>query len=225
MAAHFAVRGPGHLSPHPGGQALGGAERPQGRHEPPAMGGSAVSQERIAYSLVRPVYPSPAGLVTSVDAEGQPNIITLGEIFNLSIHEPVIVGIAIAPARYSHQLISQQREFVVNLPTAELLPKVLACGSMSGRDKDKFAEIGLTPLPATHVRPPLIAECPVNIECRVLDIQTIGDHDLFQGEVLAHHVSRDVLNDEGQFDPAKLSTVVLAGGHFFDVGEHLRGWK
>jgi flavin reductase (DIM6/NTAB) family NADH-FMN oxidoreductase RutF len=184
-----------------------------------------VSKERVAYSLVRPVFPSPAGLVTSVDAEGRPNIITLGEIFNLSISQPVIVGIAIAPARYSHELISKQGEYVVNLPTAELLPRVLACGSMSGRDKDKFAEVGLTPLPATHVKPPLIAECPVNIECRLLKVETIGDHDLFQGEVLAHHVSPEVLTEEGKFDPSKLSTVVLAGGHFFDLGEHLRGWK
>ncbi len=184
-----------------------------------------MSRERVAYSLVRPVYPSPAGLVTSVDAEGRPNIITLGEIFNLSISQPAIVGIAIAPARYSHELISKQGEYVVNLPTAELLPKVLACGSMSGRDKDKFAEVGLTPLPATHVKPPLIAECPVNIECRVLKVETIGDHDLFQGEVLAHHVSPEVLTEEGKFDPSKLSTVVLAGGHFFDLGAHLRGWR
>ncbi len=184
-----------------------------------------MTAKRVPYPLSRPVYPSPAGLVTSVDAEGRPNIITLGEIFNLSIREPVIVGIAMAPERYSHELISRQKEYVVNLPPAALLPKVLACGSMSGRDKDKFAETGLTPLPATHVKPPLIAECPVNIECRVLQIETIGDHDLFQGEVLAHHVSPDVLTDDGKLDPDKLSTIVLAGGHFFDLGEHLQGWR
>jgi len=184
-----------------------------------------VTTERVSYRLFRPVFPSPAGLITSVDQEGRPNIITLGEVFNLSIAEPVIVGIAIAPARYSHELISRQREFVVNLPPAALLPKVLACGSMSGRDKDKFAEIGLTPIPATQVKPPLIAECPVNLECRVVSIRTIGDHDLFAGEVLVHHVSPEVLNEAGQFDPAKLSAVVLAGGHFFDLGEHLRNWK
>jgi flavin reductase (DIM6/NTAB) family NADH-FMN oxidoreductase RutF len=184
-----------------------------------------VSEERISYQLFRPVYPSPASLVTSVDAEGKANIITLGETFNLSIRQPVIVGIAIAPERYSHKLISQQREFVVNLPTADLLPQVLHVGSVSGREHDKFAETGLTPVPATRVKPPLIAQCPVNIECRLLDVQTIGDHDLFQGEVLAHHVSPDVLNAEGKLDPAKLSTIVMAGGHFFALGKHLRAWK
>ena len=184
-----------------------------------------MSHERVLYEPFRPVYPSPASLVTSADAAGKPNIITLGETFNLSVRSPVIVGIAIAPERYSHQLIREQKEFVVNLPPASLLPQVLQVGSVSGRDHDKFAEIGLTPLPATQVEPPLIAECPVNIECRLLFVQTIGDHDLFAGEVLAHHVDPEVLGENGKLDAAKLSTIVLAGGHFYGLGEHLRGWR
>jgi len=184
-----------------------------------------VSAKRVLYDPFRPVYPSPAALITSVDAEGRPNIITLGETFNLSIRDPVVVGIAIAPERYSHALISTQREFVVNLPPAALLPQVMQAGSMSGRDHDKFAEIGLTPLPSIHVKPPLIAECPVNIECKLLWVKTIGDHDLFAGEVLAHHVDPDVLGENGRFDPGKLSAIVMAGGHFFGVGEHLRNWR
>jgi len=156
-----------------------------------------------------------------VDAAGKPNIITLGEVFNLSVREPVIVGIAIAPQRYSHELISAQGEFVVNLPPASLFSKVLACGQCSGRDTDKFETIGLTPLPAAEVKPPLIAECIVNIECRVLKIESIGDHDLFQGEVLAVHLSPEIVNGEGAVDPAKLSTVVMTGHGFFDLGQVL----
>ena len=184
-----------------------------------------MSHERVSYDPFRPVYPSPTSLVTSVDAEGKPNIITLGETFNLSVRKPVIVGLAIAPARYSHTLISRQREFVVNLPTAALLPQMLHVGAVSGRDHDKFAETGLTPIPATHVKPPLIAECPVNLECRLLGVQSIGDHDLFHGEVLVHHVSPEVLGEDGKFDPAKLSSIVMAGGHFFELGRHLRRWR
>ena len=87
-----------------------------------------MTHDRVAYELYRPVYPSPAGLITCVDEDGKPNIITLGEVFNLSIRDPVIVGIAIAPPRYSHELISKTGEFVVNLPTGDLLQKVLKCG-------------------------------------------------------------------------------------------------
>jgi len=184
-----------------------------------------VTTERVSYEPTRPIFPSPTGLITSVDAEGRPNIITLGEVFNLSIREPVIVGIAIAPARYSHELISAGGEFVVNLPPADLLDRVLQCGQASGRHVDKFAEFGLTPLPATHVVPPLIAECPVNIECRVLDVQTIGDHDLFQGEVLEHHVSPELLGADGRIAPERLSAVVFAHWSFFAPGELLGRWR
>lgn len=180
-----------------------------------------MSAPRIPYDPVRPIFPSPAGLITSVDEAGRPNIITLGEVFNLSISDPVIVGIAIAPARYSHQLISRSREFVVNLPPASLWPKALDCGSVSGREVDKFLAFGLTPLPATHVKPPLIAECVFHVECRVRDIITIGDHDLFQGEVLAAFANPDYTTDSGKLDPAHLSTVVLTGAGAFDLGPQL----
>ena len=173
--------------------------------------------------VYRPVYPTPAGLITSVDRNGAPYIITLGEVFNLSIRNPVIVGIAIAPPRYSHTLISETGEFVVNLPTAAMKDSVLGCGSCSGRDGvDKFARFGLTPLPAEIVAPPLIAECPVNLECRVLKIETIGDHDLFQGEVVAEHVSEDILNAKGDVDAGKLDPFVFMRGTFWSIGRQLQ---
>jgi len=87
----------------------------------------------------RPVYPSPAALITSVSEDGCPNIITLGEVFNVSISDPVILGIAIAKPRYSHELITATREYVVNLPTSSMVETVDRCGSVSGRDVDKFA--------------------------------------------------------------------------------------
>lgn len=185
----------------------------------------SLKHERVLYEPTRPVFPSPAALITSIDAAGSPNIITLGETFNLSIRDPVIVGIAIAPQRYSHELISAQGEFVVNLPPADLREKVLRCGRVSGREVDKFAEVGLTPLPATDVAPPLIAECPINIECRLLEVQTIGDHDLFQGEVLAHHVSPDLLGEDGRIEHERLSAVVFAHWAFFEMGPLVEVWK
>lgn len=169
----------------------------------------------------RPVYPSPAALVTSVDAEGRPNIITLGEVFNISIAEPVIVGIAIAKPRYSHELISATREYVVNLPSSGLVRKVDRCGTCSGRDVDKFGEIGLTPLPATRVGPPLIGECPVNCECRVIGIQEIGDHDLFLGEVVAEHADESVLDERGRIRGELLDPLCYLNGEYWTAGGKL----
>ncbi len=169
----------------------------------------------------RPVYPSPAGLVSSVDAQGRANIITLGEIFNLSIASPVIVGIAIAKPRYSHELISASREYVVNLPTVAMMEVVDRCGSVSGRDVDKFARFSLTAVPAEKVRPPLIGECPVNIECRVIGIQEIGDHDLFLGEVLAEHVAEEALDERGRILVDKLDPLCYQHSEYWSCGARL----
>ncbi len=169
----------------------------------------------------RPIYPSPAGLVSSVDGDGRANIITLGEIFNVSIAGPVIVGIAIAKPRYSHELISASREYVVNLPTSAMVEIVDRCGSVSGRDVDKFARFSLTAVPAEKVRPPLIAECPVNIECRVIGIQEIGDHDLFLGEVLVEHVDEEALDESGRILVDKLDPLCYLHSEYWSCRERL----
>jgi flavin reductase (DIM6/NTAB) family NADH-FMN oxidoreductase RutF len=169
----------------------------------------------------RPAYPSPAALVTSISADGRPNIITLGEVFNISIGEPVILGIAIAKPRYSHQLISATREYVVNFPTARMVEIVDRCGTVSGRDVDKFAAFGLTPVPGTKVRPPLIAECPLNVECRVLGIQEIGDHDLFLGEALAQHVAEEALDAGGRILVERLDFLCYLHNEYWSSGRRL----
>ena len=134
--------------------------------------------EKVAIDPMRPVHPSPAALITCVDENGKANIITLAEVFNISIFKPIILGIAIRPATYSHGLIKSSNEFVVNLPGADIVEKVDKCRMVSGRTgADRFEVFGLTPMKATHIRTLLIAECPVNIECSVLDTKTIGDHD------------------------------------------------
>ncbi len=164
---------------------------------------------KVVVDPMRPVYPTPAALISCVSRDGRPNIITLGEVFNVSLRRPPIVGLAIRKATFSHGLISDTREFVVNLPGTRLLRETDLCGSCSGRDTDKFAETGLTAIPAEKVKPPLIAECPVNIECRLLSVQEMGDHDLFLGEVLLVHADDSVLDGEGRVSPAKLEPFVF----------------
>ena len=174
----------------------------------------------------RPIYPTPAGLVVSIDAAGKPNIITLGEIFNLSIRNPVWVGIAVRKATYSHGLIKAQGEFTVNMPTAAILGKAYGCGRCSGRDGiDKFKKFGLTPMPSKYVRPPIIAECPVNLECKVVGFHHVGDHDLFIGEVLLEHVDEDKVNAKGERDESKLDPLVWLGVGFYRIGEKIGEMK
>jgi flavin reductase (DIM6/NTAB) family NADH-FMN oxidoreductase RutF len=182
---------------------------------------------KVTVDPMRPVYPTPAALITCVDpVSGRANIITLGEVFNVSLRRPPIVGLGIRKATWSHGLIAGTREFVVNIPTTAILRETDFCGSHSGRTLDKFAETGLTPLPATHVRPPLIAQCPVNIECRLLSVQEVGDHDLFLGEVLEVHADDTVLDADGRVSPGRLDALVFMfncghAGEYWRVSEKL----
>ena len=100
-----------------------------------------------------------------------------------------------------------------------MLKKVLGCGSCSGRDGiDKFEKYDLTALPAKHVAPPIIAECPMNLECKVVGFHPVGDHDLFIGEVLVEHIDEDALDAEGQPDNVKLDPLLLLRGGFWRMG-------
>ncbi len=178
--------------------------------------------KRLLNNMYRPVNPSPAALITSVDEKGKPNIITLGEVFNVSIKQPVIMGIAIRPATYSHYLIKKTGEYVINLTTSSLVEKVDLCGSVSGRNGiDKFAEFGLTPEASSFVKPPIIKECPVNIECRVAGIQTVGDHDLILGEVMAVHAEDDMIDEQGGLNLGRPGLLVYVTGNYWALGEKL----
>ena len=103
--------------------------------------------------------------------------------------QPPMCAISIGLTRYTHELLERVPEFVLALPGEDMEQACVYCGTYSGRDVDKFKETGLTPLPATKVRPPLIAECLANLECRVVGKIRTGDHTIFAGEIVAAHHS------------------------------------
>lgn len=127
-------------------------------------------------------------LAVSIDAEGKADIIPLGWHMQTSF-DPLMVAISIGHTRYSHKLVSEGKEFVLAAASEEMADEVLYCGTHTGRKVDKFAETGLTPLPAKIVKPPLIAECVANLECVVKHTLETGDHTIFVGQVVAAHVS------------------------------------
>ena len=121
---------------------------------------------------------------------------------------PMRIVISVAPQRFSHQLIMQHHAFAVNIPTIDIYRSVLICGSLSGRDTDKFKVAGLTRRHAQTISCPLIEECIGHIECRVVDSWNAGDHTLFLGEVTAAWA------DEGVFDTyLKLNTHIQTLHH------------
>ncbi len=148
--------------------------------------------------------PVPAVLVSCQDRGGRPNLITIAWT-GVVCSDPPMLSISIRPSRYSHGIIRESGEFVVNIPSADIVRKVDLCGIISGRDTDKFEKAGLTPLPASHVSPPLVKECPVNIECRLTEIVPLGVHDMFLGEIVATHINEDCVDESGQVNVGKVN--------------------
>jgi flavin reductase (DIM6/NTAB) family NADH-FMN oxidoreductase RutF len=151
-------------------------------------------------------FPNPVVLVTSQGLESKPNIITIAWTGVVNSRPPMI-GIAIQPIRYSHGLIRQSGEFGVNIPNSDLLRAIDYCGFVSGKDTDKFAATGLTPLSARKIRAPMIKECPVNLECVLRHFITLGMHDLFIGEIVNIQVDEQVLDGKGDLDSSLLKPV------------------
>jgi flavin reductase (DIM6/NTAB) family NADH-FMN oxidoreductase RutF len=119
-------------------------------------------------------------------------------------------------------LISATKEYVINLPTTKILEQVDRCGTVSGRTcPDKFRAFGLTPVPSVKVRPPCIEECPVNIECEVLEVTRVGDHDLFLGKAVAMRVDADKLDERGEILAGALNPIVYITGEYWSIGERL----
>ncbi len=116
--------------------------------------------------------------------DGARSICPLGWTMRTS-GSPAMMAISVAPTRYTHELIERSGEFVLAWPGRDLAQATLFCGTTSGRDTDKFAQAGLTALPAREVGAPLVQECVANLECRVAGQLTSGDHTIFVGEIVA----------------------------------------
>ena len=161
-------------------------------------------------------------VVASCRHAGKSNLITLAWATPVSI-DPPMVAIAVAPQRFSHDLIDRSREFVVNVPGSHLLPAVWHCGTASGRDGDKFAGAGLTETPAEAVDAPLVKECFAHLECRVVKAPRAGDHTLFVGEVVAASVEKAAFDGRLRLRRPCHTLHHLGGPHFVTTaGTRLR---
>lgn len=164
--------------------------------------------------------PVPVVLVSTVSPVGQPNLITLAWC-GVVCSEPPMVGIALRPSRYSFELLQATPEFVVNIPGEDLVRAVDLCGMVSGREADKFQAARLSAEPASKVKPPLVKECPINLECQVRSTHELGTHYLFLGQIVAVHYEEAILSESGapDLDKAKLYTYCL--GEYRGLGAKL----
>ncbi len=153
--------------------------------------------------------PGPVVLLTTAH-QGKANVMTMSW-HTMMEFEPPLVGCVVSNRDFSFDALKATRQCVLNIPTAELAPKVVGCGNTSGRRVDKFKSFGLTPEPASLVGAPLIAECYANLECRVADTRLMNRYNFFVLEVLKawinpackdprtlHHRGRGVFTVDGE---------------------------
>jgi flavin reductase (DIM6/NTAB) family NADH-FMN oxidoreductase RutF len=163
--------------------------------------------------------PLPTVMVSCGTME-KSNIITVAWTGILNTHPPR-VSVAIRPTRHSYAIIKERGEFVINLTPARLIRECDYCGIYTGAKVDKFAKTGLHKTPATAVAAPLIEECPLALECKVLEIIPQGTHDLFLAEIVAVDADESVLDENGKLCLDRAGLAAFAHGEYFALGEKI----
>ncbi|GAB6104735.1 MAG: flavin reductase family protein [Blautia sp.] len=166
------------------------------------------------------LYPLPVVMVSTADKDGRDDIITVAWAGTVCTNPPML-SISVRPERFSYHMIRETGEFVVNLTTEELAFATDYCGVRSGRDVDKFKETGLTRQKADLVKAPMIAESPVNIECRVREIKELGSHHMFIAEVVAVHADEKYMDEKKRFDLNRAKPIVYSHGEYLATGRKL----
>ena len=166
-----------------------------------------------AYKLLHPMHTV---LVSCVGKRGRPNIITLAWAMPTSINPPLI-AVSIAPRRHSYLLIEKTKEFVVNIPTMDILNETLFCGRKSGKYYDKFKETGLTASRSRKVKTPIIKECVAHLECKLHSQFTTGDHTIFVGEIVEAYADKEAFTDKYNLKNARM-IFHLGGNEFATLG-------
>lgn len=173
------------------------------------------------------LYPLPAVLVSCGATPEEYNLLTVAWTGTVCTNPPMC-SISVRPERHSYGIIRRTGEFVINLTTRRLARATDWCGVRSGRDWDKFREMGLTPVASETVAAPLLAESPVNIECRVRQVVPLGSHDLFIAEVVGVQVDEALIDPAtGRFCLERADPIVYSHGEYFALGEALGhfGWS
>lgn len=165
--------------------------------------------------------PVPVVLVSCGDAPENYNILTIAWAGTVC-STPPMVSISVRKERHSHGIISRTGEFVVNLTTEALARATDWCGVKSGREVDKWKEMGLTPSESYTVKAPGIAESPVAIECKVRQVLELGSHDMFLAEVTGVRVDDKYIDPAtGAFELEKAGPICYSHGKYYSVGRLL----
>ena len=166
------------------------------------------------------LYPVPSVMVSCGTLEGDKNILTIAWTGIVNT-DPAMTYISVRPERYSYDLIENTGEFVINLANANIAKQCDYCGVVSGKNKDKFKETGLTPFKSNIVSAPSIYECAVNIECVVEDILPLGTHHMFLSKIVSVSVSDEFIDETGRYDFAASKPICYSHGAYYALGDYI----
>ena len=159
--------------------------------------------------------PLPVVMVSCGEGE-EKNIITIAWTGIIN-SEPPMTYISVRKSRHSHDIIEKNKEFVINLTTEDLARQTDWCGVRSGKNVDKFKEMKLTPADASIVKCPMIAESPVNLECRVVQVIELPSHDMFMAEIIAVHIDEELVDPKGRYTLEKAGLLSFVHGEYYGI--------
>lgn len=145
-------------------------------------------KKNFPVSKIRQILESGPVVLVSSAWKGKKNIMTMGWHLVMEF-SPSLVGCIIAENNISFEMIRKSRTCVINVPTADMVDKVISIGNCDGDEVDKFEQFELTPINATKVEAPLIKECFANLECQVVDTRFVKKYNFFVLEVVKAHVA------------------------------------
>ncbi len=163
--------------------------------------------------------PVPPALISCGTVE-KPNVMTAAWT-GIIASDPAMTYVSIRPSRYSHQIIKDSKEFVINLPNLPLAFATDWCGVKSGKNVDKFKEMNLTASPCSQVKAPQIEEAPVSLECKVKSITNYGTHDMFLAEIVAVNVDDKYIDEAGKLWLEKAGLLAYVHGFYYTLGRKL----
>lgn len=161
--------------------------------------------------------PLPAALVSCADKSGNANLITVAWT-GITNSEPPMAYVSVRPERFSHHMIEETGEFVINLTTKKMAKGTDFCGVRSGKDTDKWKETGFTKEKAALVGCPVVAESPVSLECKVKEVLSLGSHDMFLAEIVAVDAENRFFDESGRFDLNAAGLMSYMHGSYVEPG-------
>jgi len=177
---------------------------------------------KTTFGPKRMLFPLPTALVVT-GTMTEANIITIAWI-TMHTGKPPTLGLAVGTRGYSGEQIRENKNFTVNIATVDIMKEADFCGITSGREVDKFKVTGFTKLASIHIDSPIIKECPINLECRLVESNRIGPSNHFIGEILETHIDTDYLGDKhdpGTLDIRAVNPLIYYSGvrEYWNLGE------